>query len=262
VRSRSVEIGLGLALAAFVLGATAPSLPAQPAARTVELPILLYHRVDRLTARLPAITRRLTVTPAVFDAQMELLERNGFHAVTPQQLFAALERGRRLPPRPVMVTFDDGYRDVLGKASPELARLHMPATEYVITGRVSGPDSSFLTWPQLRLLERRGIEIGSHTVHHVALTSVSDSVALHELRDSRSALERHLGHRVRWLAYPYGAVNAHVVSLARRTGYLLAMTTRAGRTQSSARPLELERLEVLDTTTLLELAAMLGRRVG
>jgi peptidoglycan/xylan/chitin deacetylase (PgdA/CDA1 family) len=99
-------------------------------------------------------------------------------------------------------TFDDGYRDVLWNAVPVLTRLRMPATAYVITGRVSGPDSSFLTWGELRALERHGVAIGSHTVHHLELPLLSDASARRELVESRRALERHLGQPVQWFAYP------------------------------------------------------------
>jgi peptidoglycan/xylan/chitin deacetylase (PgdA/CDA1 family) len=222
------------------------------------VPILLYHRIGPLTPSLPALTRRLTVAPADFAAQMAWLHRHGFHAITQEQLFAALERGRRLPPRPVMVTFDDGYRDVLWNASPVLRRLHMPATEYVITGRVSGPDISFLTWPELRVLERRGIEIGSHTVTHADLPALSSAAAYEELRSSRLALERHLGHPVQWLAYPFGAFDARTVELTQRAGYVLAVTTKPGRDQGSRAPLVLDRYEILDTTGVAGLASLLG----
>jgi peptidoglycan/xylan/chitin deacetylase (PgdA/CDA1 family) len=158
-----------------------------------------------------------------------------------------------------MITFDDGYRDVFGKASPVLARLHLAATAYVITSRISGPDSSFLTWGDLHSLERRGIAIGSHTVTHAELTGLSDTQALAELRDSRAALERRLGHPVQWFAYPAGAENARVVELTRRAGYVLAVTTAPGRVQRANDPLELHRYEILDTTGVRGLAALLGR---
>jgi peptidoglycan/xylan/chitin deacetylase (PgdA/CDA1 family) len=234
-------------------------LPAHPPAREVSLPILMYHRVaPELPAAGPPITRRLTVATPDFAAQMTWLKRHGWHAVTQEQVFAALERGARLPRKPVAITFDDGYRDVLWQAAPVLARLHMPATEYVITDRISGPDISFLTWPQLRRLERAGIAIGSHTVTHRNLTTLSPGDALVELRASRGTLERRLGHPVQWLAYPEGGVNAGVVALAQRAGYVLAVTTSPGRVQSSQSPLELHRYEVLDTTGVAGVASMLG----
>jgi peptidoglycan/xylan/chitin deacetylase (PgdA/CDA1 family) len=233
-------------------------LPATLAAGTVRLPVLMYHRIDRLTAALPEITRRLTVGPADFAAQMRWLKANGFHAVTEQQAYDALEHHRPLPPRPVMITFDDGYRDVLWKAAPTLHRLGMAATAFIITDRVSGPDPSFLTWPELRLLERLGVEIGSHTVDHADLTTLDDAQVAHELSASRAALQHDLGHPVQWFAYPAGREDARVVALARQAGYLLAFTTQPGADQSAGAPLELHRFEVLDSTGVRGVAALLG----
>src|SRR5919108_5491893 len=87
--------------------------------------------------------------------------QQGYHAITQREVFDALVCGRPLGPKPIMITFDDGYRDKLYKTSPVLARLGMRATAYVIAGRTSNGDPSFLTWGMLRALERRGVEIGS-----------------------------------------------------------------------------------------------------
>ena len=147
-----------------------------------------------------------------------------------------------------MITFDDGYRDVLWHAAPVLHRLHMPATEYVITGRISNGDPSFLTWPELVKLEQLGVTIGSHTVTHRDLLLMPPSEALAELRNSQRTLEQHLGHPVQWFAYPFGAESPTIVALAERVGYVLAMTTNGGTSQSAAAPLLLHREEVTDTT--------------
>jgi peptidoglycan/xylan/chitin deacetylase (PgdA/CDA1 family) len=224
------------------------ALPARPPKRALRIPILMYHRVDLVKPSLPRITRALTVAPSDFSRQMRWLHSHGFHAVSQSELFAALEGGAALPQHPVMITFDDGYRDVLSNAAPVLARLHMPATAYVITSRISGGDTSFLTWNGLRRLERDGISIGSHTVHHLRLTGQTDAIAMDELVGSRLALERRLHHPVQWFAYPGGAENAHVLDLVRRAGYVLAVTTHPGRLQRANLPLALERYEVLDTT--------------
>jgi peptidoglycan/xylan/chitin deacetylase (PgdA/CDA1 family) len=218
----------------------------------------MYHRVGP-EPRGPAITDALTVPTSVFALEMRWLQAAGFHAITQRQLFGALEYGARMPRRPVLITFDDGYRDVLWNAAPLLHRLRMPATAYVITGRISGRDSSFLTWDELRQLERDGVTIGSHTVHHLDLTRLSRPLALAELVDSRWTLEQRLGRRVPWLAYPVGREDPVVVALARRAGYLLAVTTRPGEAQSARHPLELFRYEVLETTGVRGVAALLGR---
>ena len=250
-----------LAVLALLLAAPAGGvlrLPDPLPGRTIDLPILMYHRIGPVNPSLPAVTRTLTVSPEDFAAQMGWLRANGYHAVSQLQVFKALEEGQPLPSRPVMITFDDGYRDVLWHAAPVLHRLHMPATEYVITGRVSNGDPSFLTWPQLVRLEKLGVAIGSHTVTHSDLALMPPSQALAELRDSRRSLERHLGHPVQWFAYPFGAENATVVALAERVGYVLAVTTKGGTAQSAAAPLLLHREEVTDTTGPRGLAGLVG----
>jgi peptidoglycan/xylan/chitin deacetylase (PgdA/CDA1 family) len=220
----------------------------------------MYHRIDVLRPTLPAITRGLTVDPNDFASQMRWLRSHGFHTISQRQLFDALERSGKLPTQPVMLTFDDGYRDVVGKAMPILSRLNMRATAYVITSRISGPDPSFLTWGRLHTLERHGFDIGSHTVNHRELTMLPDAEALRVLTQSRRALEQHLGHPVQWFAYPAGAFSAHAAALVRKAGYVLAVTTQPGALQSAQVPLELHRYEILDSTGVAGLRAILGGR--
>lgn len=231
-----------------------PALELPPPERGVPVvvPILMYHRIDAHSPGLPEITQRLTVLPGAFARQMTWLHDHGYHTITQRELFDALTHRESLDARPVLVTFDDGYRDVFGQASEVILRLGLHATAYVITGRISGPDGSFLTWPLLRSLERRGIEIGSHTVTHADLTQLTDAALADELRTSREALERGLGHPVQWLAYPYGRSDARVVDAAREAGYVLAVTTAGSRTQLPECALELRRLRILDTTTLAD----------
>jgi peptidoglycan/xylan/chitin deacetylase (PgdA/CDA1 family) len=232
-------------------------LPARLPDRNIVVPILMYHRVNVVTASTPASSRPLSVHPADFARQMRWLKRNGYTTVTQRQLFEALMCGRPLGRRPIMITFDDGYRDVFFRASSVLLRLRMHATAYVVTDRISGKDISFLTWNLLRALERRGIEIASHTRAHRDLTSLSDRDMLQDLRNSRRVLERRLGHPVPWLAYPFGSYDQRVERLARQAGYLLAVTTRPGAVQSARQPFSLPRLRVLDSTGVRGLAAML-----
>jgi peptidoglycan/xylan/chitin deacetylase (PgdA/CDA1 family) len=269
VRAAAAIAAATLAAAAFgaltaVAPAAAPSgacplrLPPRLPARQVVVPILMYHRINVVTPSTPAESRGLTVHPAVFARQMTWLKRQGYRTVTQRELFEALMCGRPLGPRPIVITFDDGYRDVFFKASPVLTRLGMRATAYVVSGRISGRDPSFLTWPLLHALERRGIEIGSHTVAHRDLTTLSDAELLADLTGSRRTLERKLRHRVPWLAYPFGAYDPRVERLARRAGYLLAVTTRTGAVQHARHPFALPRLRVLDSTGVRGLAAMLA----
>jgi len=222
------------------------------------VPILMYHRVDYVKPTTPAATKALTVSPEDFRHQMAWLKRHGYHTITQRSLFNALMCGSHLRRKPIVVTFDDGYRDVYRYATPVIERFGMRAISYVITERISGEDPSFLTWKQVRRFEGRGVEFGSHTVSHASLTSLSDVGALEELVNSRKKLERKLDHRVPWLAYPYGDYDGRIEALARKAGYKLAVTTDWGSLQSASRPFALKRLRVLDSTGVSGLAAMLG----
>lgn len=210
----------------------------------------MFHRVGINAAAEPAITRALTVAPRIFAAEMEWLKGAGFHAVTMRQLYAALERGASLPSNPVAITFDDGYRDVLWNAAPVLHRLRMPATDFVISGRVGDGDPSYLTWPELVRLEHLGFAVGSHTVHHLELTLLSPSRARYEIDVSRRELQQRLHQPVWWFAYPSGRVDGLVAGLVRAAGYRLAFTTRPGDLQRAQTPLLLHRDAVYSWTGL------------
>lgn len=214
----------------------------------------MYHRVH---AAPPPSQQALTVHPGDFARQMAWLDRNGYRTITQRELYEALFKRTPLGPKPILVTFDDGYSDVFHRALPVLKRLGMRATAYVISGRTLRSDTVFLTWHLLRALERDGVEIGSHTIEHRGLPSLSDSEALRELVQSRRAFERRLGHPVQWLAYPFGAYDSRIERLARRAGYVLAVTTEHGVVQSARRPLALRRLRILDSTGVGGLSAML-----
>ena len=243
----------GSVVVAYVL-----ARPHHPPGRSIDVPILMYHRIGGLPIDPTPTSTKLTVQPGVFAAQMEWLARHGFHAITVRQLYAALERRAPLPSRPVLITFDDGYRDVLHNAAPVLRRIGMPAAAFIITDRVSGPDPSFLTWQELRDLERDGFTIGSHTVHHLPLPSLPSAQALAELKQSRATLQRHLGKPVDWFAYPDGAEDASVVQLVAKAGYRLAFTTQTGFAQYAREPLLLHRDEIARSDGLAGFASLLN----
>ena len=96
-------------------------------------------------------------------------------------------------------------------------------------------------------LQALGVEIGSHTVSHRALTTLSDHDAAVQMIRSRGILQRRLHHPVQWFAYPAGNYDQRIVAIARKAGYVLAVTTNPGVTQDAQQPLTLDRLRVLDT---------------
>lgn len=236
-------------------------LPDPLPTRTLKVPILMYHRIAVLQGDEPAVTQALTVDPGEFRLEVQWLKEKGYHTISQQQLFEALEQGKPLPDNPIMLTFDDGYRGIATIAAPIMKQVGFTGTAYVITDRIATNPKrapTWLTWAQLRILEQRGWDIGSHTVSHTEIPHMSEAAAMQTLRASRFALERHLGHPVQWFCYPAGAVDQKSVDWVRKAGYVLATTTKEGDVHSAADPLRLSRIRVSNTTGVRGLAAALS----
>ncbi len=230
-----------------------PALP-HPAKR-LTVPIFMFHHIGDLPAGADAVRRDLTVSAADFDAQLGYLKSAGYHPVTQTQLFKALFMGVGLPAKPVLITLDDGYLDIFTRALPILVKYDFPATFYIITGKVGTP--GYLNWEQIGVMEKDGMDIGSHTVNHLDLSIVSTAVLEHELGDSAKAISAHLGHPVYWFCYPSGGFNTRVLKVEKADGYLLAATERWGDQQSSDAPLALSRYRIRNTTGLEGFKAIL-----
>ncbi len=229
--------------------------------RTLQVPILMYHRIAVLNGDEPAVTTGLTVDPGEFQLQMAWLHDHGYNTISQLELFQALEEGKPLPDKPIMLTFDDGYRGIATIAAPIMTQFGYSGTAYVITDRIAAKKTAaptWLTWSQLRILEQRGWDIGSHTVSHTEIPHMSPEAAMKTLRQSRFALERHLGHPVQWFCYPAGSVDQKSVDAVHKAGYVLATTTKSGDTLSAQDPLRLERIRVSNTTGVRGLAAALS----
>ncbi|MBV9213383.1 MAG: polysaccharide deacetylase family protein [Actinobacteria bacterium] len=233
------------------------SVPQRFATHAVRVPILTYHRVHAYATELKKSTPDLTVEPGTFQAEMEALHRAGYRTVTQRQLFDAMYGGAALPPKPVIVSVDDGYVDDVTEILPVLRRLGMTATFYVITGRTH--EQGFLSSDQIRQLEAAGMDVGAHTRTHADLPVLPAARRRSEIDGSASDLRQILGHPVYWFAYPYGAFDPAVVAAVRRAGFLLAVTTKAGTTASTSAPLEIPRIHVGRSATA---ATVLGLVAG
>lgn len=231
-------------------------MPAHAAARTVRVPILTYHRVHEYATELTKSQPDLTVEPATFRAEMDALARAGYVTITQRQLFDALYRGIALPRKPVIVSVDDGYVDDVTQILPVLRSHRMVATFYVITRRVHEP--GFLDTRQIRELDAAGMDVGAHTRTHANLPGLPPAALRAEVVGSAADLRAILGHPVYWFAYPYGAYDATVERAVRGAGFLLAVTTRAGTTASTAAPFAIPRIHIGRAATAQSVLALAG----
>jgi peptidoglycan/xylan/chitin deacetylase (PgdA/CDA1 family) len=207
--------------------------------RTVRVPVLTYHRVVPASA---VGQLDLKVDPANFLAELQAIRAAGFHSITQAQLFNALYHGASLPSKPVILSFDDGYVDDIRTILPDLLRMHMVGTFFVITGRMSEP--GFLNAQQIRQLDQAGMDVGDHTANHVDLNLLTPSELRTETLGSRRALQRVLQHFVYSFAYPFGDHGPTVDAAVRAAGFTMAYTTAGGVTESTGAPFDMPRVHV------------------
>lgn len=212
--------------------------------------VLCYHAVSE---RFPA---PLSVTPAAFERQLQLLARAGFEGAT----FDEAVRAPR-PRRTVAITFDDAYLSVLELGKPILDEIGFPATVYAPTAYLDAPERPLswdgidswiggeyeqellpMSWDQLGELADAGWEIGSHTRTHPHLSRIDEGALREELAESRSTVEQRLGRPCPTLAYPYGDHDERVVEAAGAAGYAAAGTLPARLTRP--RPLAWPRIGI------------------
>lgn len=211
------------------------------------IPILAYHRIAPPE---PGLAGRYNVDPDAFARQMAYLDDAGFHAIGWESLAIHLRYGLPLPGRPVMLTFDDGYRDFKEIAFPILHKHGFIATVFVCPAHVGQTNSwdggtvGLLDWTEIADLAAGGVAFGAHSLTHVPLTGLSLAEARAELTASRKKLENHLGSEVSIMAYPHGDVDPLVEQLAEAAGFAICVTTHDRHCRLSDRPTALPRVGV------------------
>jgi peptidoglycan/xylan/chitin deacetylase (PgdA/CDA1 family) len=222
---------------------------------TPPVPVLMYHSItDEPT---PA-TRRLSVAPSAFAAQLEMLDHLGFTTLPFTEVAEASATGRRLPERVVALTFDDGYADFHSTALPLLREHGATATVFVTTGWLDDageeaagqPLDAMLRWDQVREIADAGIEVGAHSHSHPQLDQLAGTALAEELAHSRCLLEERVGMPVRTLAYPYGYSSRRVRKAVEVTGYRSAAAVTNAAAGGRHDPLAVPRLTVRRATDL------------
>jgi len=217
-----------------------PTPSASPSRRSSELPprprivadpqpvpMLVYHRIMEKPKGPPL----LVMSTRLFRKQMGWLARNGYQAVTLRRVYEAWTGDAVLPPRPVVITFDDGYADQVRNAAPILRGYQWPAElDLVSTALYLGddPPATSLTPAMVQGLLDDGWGLESHSENHLDLTRLWGEKLRHELVDSRTHLEELFDVKVDFFCYPGGIYDKRIKLAVRRAGYLAATGTRYG----------------------------------
>ncbi|MEA3638961.1 MAG: polysaccharide deacetylase family protein [Lamprobacter sp.] len=233
-----------------------------------QLSILMYHQVGRFKAM--RAHRANYCDAGRFARQMAVLAQGGFHVVGLEQALLGLYGQQPLPPRAVLLTFDDAYAGFIEHALPVLARYQFPAVVYAISDWVGQrmrwaqptpgrAEPALMSAAQLHALKEAGISLGSHGASHRKLAELAPAEQLRELTQSRAALEDLLGQPVEDLCYPFGSFNQVTVRLAAEAGYRSAMTCLRGAATRADHPLLLPRKAVSFGDNLLGFLWKLGK---
>lgn len=198
-----------------------------PTTKVTTVPILLYHK-----------------PPANFNTQLDALTSKGYTAISMAELASFFDGKYNLPPKPVVITFDDGFSEQLDTIAPLRAH-HMKATYYLIIGGENSRwcigilrnnktcGDNYMGWDDIRKLVGSGVaEIGAHTIDHPNLVGLSVADQQKQIVDSKNVLENELGIKITTFAYPYGRYNASTVGIVKQAGFSTAVTTVGGVQQS------------------------------
>ena len=217
------------------------------------LRVLAYHSVSRRPGS--GGLADYVIDPESFAAQIDLLLRRGFAFVSADQAEAFLRGHGVLPPRAVLLTFDDGYADLLEDIAPLLKRRGIPALVFVVTamlGQTNDWDQGTEARPrrlmsvdELRSAEAQGIAVAAHSRRHRALEGLSEADLRQEIDGSLDDLQALGLNPQRLFCYPYGALDDAAEERLQAAGAGAGFTVRAGIARPDTNPLRIPRIEIL-----------------
>jgi len=191
------------------------------------VPILLYHRLG------PVSPDEMTVTTAVFEVQLKLIQERGYKVIPLAYLMAALgDSAVPMPERAVVLTSDDGHRTVYSDMFPLIQRYKIPITLFIYPSAISNADYA-MTWAQLAEMKASGlVDIQSHTFWHPNFNvekkrlppAAYEKFTQDQLLKSKAVLEQRLGGKVDLLAWPFGIHDDQLAQWAQAAGYVAAFT--------------------------------------
>ncbi|MDT8900826.1 polysaccharide deacetylase family protein [Anaeroselena agilis] len=196
------------------------------------VPVLMYHKIGGEKGN------DAVISEALFISHMEFLHNNGYKTLSLAELEAYLDGRAELPPKPVVITFDDGYRDTYEIALPVLKKYGLKSTLFI---PVADADRR-LSWAELREMKAAGMEIGSHNYSHRELAAMTPARQAEEIGRSKEVLDRNLGQDSRYFCYPNGSYDAETLRLLKAKGFRLAVTIEPGWVKRGDTPLLLKRV--------------------
>ncbi|MDP8264761.1 MAG: polysaccharide deacetylase family protein [Candidatus Aceula lacicola] len=186
------------------------------------VPIIMYHNVDESED----FHHLSGVALKKFESQMSFLKRHRYNVISLNALVDAITGEDKISHNTVVLTFDDGYVDNYTRAFPVLKKYGFPATIFIVPEKIG--QEGYLTWGQIREMEKFGVMVGSHTFSEAYLPGLSEEEQMREIRDSKRVIERKVGHPIYNFCYPSGGFSEFTKKKVEELGYKSACTTNRG----------------------------------
>ncbi len=223
---------------------------------TLKVPILMYHYISEPPEDADKYRQDLSVAPENFREQMRFLADNGFETIDLYDLSLAITDKIELPPKPVIITLDDGYRDNYQNAFPILEEFGLKATFFLATEFIDQNNEIYLDWPMVEEMVAAGHRFEPHSKTHPDLTIHDRKFIIWEVQGSRETIAAHVGYLPRYFAYPGGRYNDEVMQIIAELDFWGAVTTLGGAWNGFNDRFEWTRMRVRDVTSLAEFRDM------
>ncbi len=188
----------------------------------------MYHYISEPPPNADRLRRALSVTPQTFERHLQYFAEHGYRTISLYDLHAHLKDGIPLPPKPVILTFDDGYLDAYTNAFPLLQQYGMTGTFFIVTDFINYQNPNHITWDMAREMFTGGMSIESHGRTHRDLRNRSFQFLVWEILGPLEQITHYVGHRPRFFCYPAGQYDDHVIAMLRSVDKWGAVTTQHG----------------------------------
>ena len=229
-------------------------------AEEITIPILTYHNFTKDEGS------SYKTNIVEFEKQMNYLAIHNYSVISLSELLAGL-RTDQLPPKPIVISIDDGFKSTYTLAYPILKKYNFPATLFLYTNFIE-KNSYSLTWEEIREMTKNNIEIGSHTLSHCNLLKYRDNENYETYLDrvrreiilSKEILESKIGDKINFFAYPYGVYSPIIKDIVIQAGYEGILNANSMSNNFNADPFSLNRQIISGKSPLNSFMNILNQR--
>jgi len=195
-----------------------------------QIPVLCYHQVREFRETDSKTARDYIVPPGVFRQQMKILADSGYHTILPDELYNYLAKGKTLPAKSVMLSFDDTDLEQFTVALPEMKQHGFKGVFFIMTVSLDRPN--YMSKEQVKQLAEEGNTIGSHTWDHHNVKKYEGEDWITQIEKPSRQLEKITGKPVEYFAFPFGLWNQQAIPELKKRGMKAAFQLSAKRDEN------------------------------